>query len=93
MDESFSVLETVNNPDPDSFDPNNTGKVPKTLRKRVHNSLMKNAELTRPTAAHPFGGPVAGAVIGTSGMPLTACGRERPPDPDACKQAPRSWVS
>ncbi len=38
-------------------------------------------------------GPVAGGAIGTSGMPLTASGRERPPDSDACKQAPRSWVS
>jgi len=27
----------------------------------------------------------------TSGMPLTASGRERPPDSDACKQAPRGW--
>ena len=30
---------------------------------------------------------------GTSGMPLTASGRECPPNSDACKQAPRSWVS
>jgi len=29
----------------------------------------------------------------TSGMPPTASGRERPPHSDACKQAPRSWVS
>ena len=27
-----------------------------------------------------------GGAIGTSGMPLTASGRERPPDSDACKQ-------
>ena len=38
------------------------------------------------TAAHPSGGPVAGGAIGTSGMPLTASGRKRPPDSDACKQ-------
>ena len=44
-------------------------------------------------SAHPSGGPVAGGAIGTSGMPLTARGRERPPDSDACKQAPRSRVS
>src|SRR5271157_3132556 len=31
------------------------------------------------SAAHPSGGPVAGGAIGTSGMPLTACGRERLP--------------
>ncbi len=55
--------------------------------------VLKEAGLTKPTAAHPSGGPVAGGAIGTSGMPLTASGRERPPDSDACKQAPRSWVS
>ena len=66
---------------------------PKTLSKRAHNPLLKEAGLTKPTAAHPSGGPVAGGAIGTSGMPLTASGRERPPDSDACKQAPRSWVS
>ena len=33
---------------------------------------MKNAGLTKPTAAHPSGGPVAGGAIGTSGMPLRA---------------------
>ena len=57
------------------------------------NPLLKEAGLTKPTAAHPSGGPVAGGAIGTSGMPLTAPGRERPPHSDACKQAPRSWVS
>jgi len=36
-------------------------------------------------------GPGGGTAL--SGMPLTASGRERPPDSDACKQAPRSWVS
>src|SRR5271166_4322791 len=39
------------------------------------NPLLKEAGLTKPTAAHPSGGPVAGGAIGTSGMPLTACGR------------------
>ena len=66
---------------------------PKTLSKRTHNPLLKEAGPTKPTAAHPSGGPVAGGAIGTSGMPLTASGRERPPDSDACKQVPRSWVS
>ena len=45
---------------------------PKTLSKRAHNPLLKEAGLTKPTAAHPSGGPVAGGAIGTSGMPLTA---------------------
>ena len=74
-------------------DPKIRGKEPKTLSKRAHNPPPKQAGLTKPTAAHPSGGPVAGGAIGTSGMPLTASGRERPPDSDACKQAPRSWVS
>ena len=33
---------------------------PKTLSKRAHNPLLKEAGLTKPTAAHPSGGPVAG---------------------------------
>jgi len=33
---------------------------------------LKEAGLTKPTAAHPSGGPVAGGAIGRSGMPLTA---------------------
>ena len=66
---------------------------PKTLSKRAHNPLLKEAGLTKPTAAHPSGGPVAGGAIGTSGMPLTASGRERPPDSDAYKHAPRRWVT
>ena len=56
------------------------------------NPLLKEAGLTKPTAAHPSGGPVAGGAIGTSGMPLMASGRERPPDSDACKQAPKLGV-
>src|SRR5271165_2982769 len=74
-------------------DPKIRGLDPKTLSKRAHNPLLKEAGLTKPTAAHPSGGPVAGGATGTSGMPLTASGRERPPHSDACKQAPRSWVS
>ena len=74
-------------------DPKIRGQEPKTPSKRAHNPLLKDAGLTKPTAAHPSGGPVAGGAIGTSGMPLTASGRERPPDSDACKQATRSWVS
>ena len=64
-------------------DPKIRGQDPKTLSKRAHNPLLKEAGLTKPTAAHPSGGPVAGGAIGTSGMPLTASGRERPPDSDA----------
>ena len=75
-------------------DPKIRGQEPKTLSKRVPNTPveLKEAGLTKPTAAHPSGGPVAGGAIGISGMPLTASGRERPPDSGACKQAPRSWV-
>ena len=68
-------------------DPKIRGQDPKTLSKRAHNPLLKEAGLTKPTAAHPSGGPVAGGAIGTSGMPLTAPGRERPQHSDACKQA------
>ncbi len=53
-------------------DPKIRGQEPKTLSKRAHNPLLKEAGLTKPTAAHPSGGPVAGGAIGTSGMPLTA---------------------
>src|SRR5271157_2891306 len=74
-------------------DPKIRGQEPKTLSKRAPNPLLKEAGLSKPSAAHPSGGPVAGGAIGTSGMPLTASGRERPPDSDACKQAPGSWVS
>ncbi len=45
---------------------------PFVVSKRVHNPLLKEAGLTKPTGAHPSGGPVAGGAIGTSGMPLTA---------------------
>src|SRR5271157_4462122 len=74
-------------------DPKISGKEPKTLSKRAHTPPPKQAGPTKPKAAHPSGGPVAGGAIGTPCMPLTASGRERPPDSDACKQAPRSWVS
>jgi hypothetical protein len=53
-------------------DPKISGKGPRTLSKRAHNPLLKEAGLTKPTAAHPSVGPVAGEAIGTSGMPLTA---------------------
>ncbi len=56
-------------------DPKISGKEPKTLSKGAHNPPLKEAGLTKPTAAHPSGGPVAGGAIGTSGMPLTASGR------------------
>ncbi len=53
-------------------DPKISGKEPKTLSKRAHNPPPKQAGPTKPKAAHPSGGPVAGGAIGTSGMPLTA---------------------
>ena len=39
-------------------DPKIRGQEPKTLSKRAHNPLLKEAGLTKPTAAHPSGGPV-----------------------------------
>ncbi len=39
-------------------DPKIRGQDPKTLSKRAHNPLLKEAGLTKPTAAHPSGGPV-----------------------------------
>jgi hypothetical protein len=53
-------------------DPKISGKEHKTLSKRAHNPPPKQAGPTKPKAAHPSGGPVAGGAIGTSGMPLTA---------------------
>ena len=44
-------------------DPKISGKEPKTLSKRAHNPLLKEAGLTKPTAAHPSGGPVAGGRL------------------------------
>ncbi len=38
-------------------DPKIRGQDPKTLSKRAHNPLLKEAGLTKPTAAHPSGGP------------------------------------
>ncbi len=82
-------------------DPKNRGKEPKSLSKRAHNPLRQNeAGLIKPTAhpglrlgARPFRGPGPVWAIGTTGMPLTAGGRERLPHSDAYKQAPRSWVA
>ena len=44
-------------------DPKIRGQEPKTLSKRAHNPLLKEAGLTKPAAAHPSGGPVAGGAI------------------------------
>src|SRR5271157_1624937 len=81
--------KTVKNPDPDSFRPQNQRlrpQNPKQTRPQppVERGWADKADRRR---------AVAGGAIGTSGMPLTARGRERPPDSDACKQAPRSRVS
>ena len=45
---------------PTPSEPKIRGQKPKTLSKRAHNPLLKEAGLTKPTAAHPSGGPVAG---------------------------------
>ena len=44
-------------------DPKIRGQGPKTLSKRAHNPLLKEAGLTKPTAAHPSGGPVLGGRL------------------------------
>src|SRR5208337_5087736 len=44
-------------------DPKITGQEPKTLSKRAHNPLLKEAGLTKPTAAHPSGGLLAGGRL------------------------------
>ena len=41
-------------------DPKIRGQEPKTLSKRAHNPLLKEAGLTKPTAAHPSGGGPGG---------------------------------
>ena len=56
-------------------DPKIRGQEPKTLSKRAHNPLLKEAGLTKPTGAHPSGGPVAGGAIGTSGPRLLPMNR------------------
>ena len=38
-------------------DPKIRGQGPKTLSKRAHNPLLKEAGLTKPTGAHPSRGP------------------------------------
>src|SRR5208282_2184885 len=45
---------------PSLSDPKIRGQEPKTPSKRAHNPLLKEAALTKPTAAQPSGGPVAG---------------------------------
>ncbi len=51
-------------------DPKIRGKEPKTLSKRAHNPLLKEAELTKPTptAAHPSGGSEGGVFVKTSSL-------------------------
>ena len=44
-------------------DPKIRGQEPKTLSKRAHNPLLKEAGLTKPTAAQPSGGPVVGGRL------------------------------
>ena len=43
-------------------DPKIRGQDPKTLSKRAHNPLLKEAGLTKPTAAHPRGSDFLGSV-------------------------------
>src|SRR5208283_4277875 len=85
--------ETVKNPDPDSFRPQNQRSRTQNPKQTRPQPPVERGWADKADSRPPLGGPVAGGAIGTSGMPLTASGRERPPDSDACKQAPRSWVS
>ena len=50
---------------------------PKTLSKRAHNPLLKEAGLTKPTAAHPSGGPV-------NSVRLNNCSRTKIVDVEGC---------
>src|SRR5271165_1288047 len=92
MDESFrswkrSIIQIRTR-----SDPKNRGKEPKTLRKRARNPLMKNAGLTKPTAAQPSGGPMVRGdwYVWHAHDGLRARG---PPHSDACKRAPGRRVS
>jgi len=53
----------------------------------LQNTLTHSHKTSRKFRAEQYWGPVAGGTIGTSGMPLTAPGRERPPHSDACEHA------
>src|SRR5208283_57802 len=63
--------ETVNNPDPDSFRPQNQRSRTQNPKQTRPQPPVERGWVTKPTGAHPSGGPVAGGAIGTSGMPLT----------------------
>ena len=55
-------LETVNNPDPDCFRPQNHGLRTQNPRQTAHNPLLQEAALTKPTAPTPPGGPELGGI-------------------------------
>ena len=73
--------ETVNNPDPDSFRPQNQRSRTQNPKQTRPQPPVERGWVTKPTAAHPSGGPVAGGAIGTSGMPLTVQQRTPPGPP------------
>ena len=66
--------------------------IPEVLRVRMKASRNIMPINSRKFRAEQYWGPVAGGAIGTSGMPLTASGRERPPDSDACNSAEKLGV-
>ncbi len=47
----------------------------------IRKTVYERGWVTKPTGAHPSGGPVAGGAIGTSGMPLTVQQRTQPGPP------------
>src|SRR5208282_1653625 len=80
-------------PDPDSFRPQNQRSRTQNRKQTRPQPPVERGWADKADSRPPLRGPGGWGAIGTSGMPLTASGRERPPDSDACKQAPRSWVS
>ena len=89
--------ETVKNPDPDSFRPQNQRsrtQNPQQTRPQppVERGWADKADSRPPLRGPGEKGDGGWGAIGTSGMPLTASGRERPPHSDACKQAQKLGV-
>ncbi len=73
--------ETVNNPDPDCFRPQGQRSRTQNPKQTRPQPPVERGWVTKPTGAHPSGGPVAGGAIGTSGMPLTVQQRTQPGPP------------
>src|SRR5208282_6568199 len=93
--------ETVNDPDIGSFRPPKQGLLTQNAQQtppyppvgRRRADQADSPPQAAPVGPTPPGTRWLGGATGTSGMPLTASGRERPPDSDACRQVPRSHVS